>query len=207
MICVIALEIASIFAGCICPTGPAIFYMKVNRVRTWSLDNSGSSPVISASGAIPARGLVLALHVEWRDTLYSSFLRAIAPATALAMSECPTEPPVYKRLDTIASAEVIRVDGSGAEREVGESFMVGLPPVDIESAVNSFSRFDRLAEMLNIGEGGDPTVAYLPHLRGMLLYLREGLDAMKGSDVRFIVRLGLTDGRMVADTTDPITIL
>jgi len=201
----VALQIISILTGCVCPTDPSHHAVKIEDVTMEPLDNSGSLPVKPASGSVTARALALVVHLKWKGALFSSFLRAIAPATAFAGSECPPTPVIYDHLDTIRSAHVTRIDRSGVESDVAGHFIVGRLLADHESTLESFRRFDALVEMVN--GAGDASMFSYPLTFDAVLLLRDGFDAMKGSDVRFIVRLDLTDGRSMADTTDPMTIL
>lgn len=201
----LAIEIGSILAGCICPTDPSHHPVKIDTIAVEPFDNSAASPVRPASGSVTARALMLMVQLKWKAAHFSSFLRTIAPATALAGSECPPVPAIYDHLDTIASAQVIRMEENGRERDVAEHFIVGRFLADNESTLGSLRRFDALVEMLNGVD--DEASFYYPLTFDTALLLRDGFDAMKGSNVRFIVRLGLTDGRSIADTTDPITIL
>lgn len=179
------------FSGC-CNETPVPYRYRWETVRLSSLDNSGEAPVETTGGTIPAGAYGIRMTMSHQQ-LVSLRRRTIGPQVARATSCEPVFQ--YIPVDTIAGLTVFALQGTSDPIDVTDRFIAADGGGNRVDSLDQFVATDAIVERMNT----------VPIEWAQILLIRD-IETFRGATVRFAVSLRTTDGRILADTTAPVTL-
>ncbi len=198
---VICFHLAGMLQACKidCGCEPAITRVTDYKAVTLSnLDNSGTCPVQSSFNEMPAGAVAFAAALS---NCFDNVCRHSRPGMAFSVAwACDCPPPLLTFNQQVTGISVLTLrplQGAPAGTEVTERFLAQPQGPEFRQCGGDFRDVDDLPASLNglqFGSGDLP---------GFYLFAKETLQA---DSVQFVVNLSLSDGRVLADTTNVIAL-